>query len=161
MIYKHYKRIFCLHYNETNFPSQPQRFRYWQGYYPHFCSKYKSIQGVRSLNSKLVNKNVEKLQRCSDGSSYKLRNVITDERAEEVLALLRVFPGAAVLIQPSTTGGAAVITHQMALGVPMLRIDGLLSKSPLSNNALYSFEYAQIVNESAVEQGHSHEHLVR
>ncbi len=67
---------------------------------------------------------------------------ITDQQAEEVLDVWKVaFPDAGILLPPSATAGVAVITHTM--GTERLHINSLVSKSPLANNALYSFECAE------------------
>jgi len=66
---------------------------------------------------------------------------LTDEDAERILQMWKVFPGAAILPvigYPSNSGGVVTITHQMP--GPMMKINGLTSKSPLANNALYSVE---------------------
>jgi hypothetical protein len=69
---------------------------------------------------------------------------ITDARAQEILSLWQIFPGAAILVPASASGGAPVITHQME--GPPLKINGLLIKSALGNNALYGFECAEAVD---------------
>jgi len=68
---------------------------------------------------------------CQGGS-------ILDTDAERILEIWEALPEAGILLRPSQADGATVITHSM--GGPPLKINGLLSKSPLSNYALYSFE---------------------
>jgi hypothetical protein len=67
-----------------------------------------------------------------------------DNYAKQVAALFAsAFPGTAILPGiglPSQGGGVMTLTH--GFNMPMLKIDGLVSKSPLSNNALYSAEIA-------------------
>src|SRR5579885_1854067 len=53
----------------------------------------------------------------------------------------KYFPDALILPIigfPSNSGGVMTLTHTM--GGPQMSIDGLISKSPLANNALYSVE---------------------
>lgn len=68
---------------------------------------------------------------------------VTDELANEVLETWKeAFPDSALLPVigvPSTSGGVGVLTYTMGDG-NLMRIDNLISKSPLANNALYSFE---------------------
>jgi len=64
---------------------------------------------------------------------------INNQTANDTLAeWQKVFPDAVILIQ---TADVIVITHTMGDGI-LMKINGLESKSPLSNNALYSFECA-------------------
>ena len=50
---------------------------------------------------------------------------------------------------PSNGNGVGTLTHTMGDG-HFMRINGLISKSPLSNNALYSFECAESEDDSSV-----------
>lgn len=71
---------------------------------------------------------------------------ITDTQAQEILEIWQtLLPGgnAVLLLLASETEGSPVITHGMLM--PQLRINGLLSVSPLSNNALYSWECAEAI----------------
>lgn len=68
---------------------------------------------------------------------------ITDQRAREVQTIWQqAFPDATLLIPPSVGAGVGLVTHTMGDG-RLLRINGLVSRSPLANNALYSFECAE------------------
>ena len=81
--------------------------------------------------------------------SRKCLRKVTDEYAEEILALWKEdFPDTFILPVvgfPSKNGigkkknKVAVYTHTLGDGM-LLMINGLASKSPVSNNALYSFE---------------------
>lgn len=72
--------------------------------------------------------------------------VMSDALAQQVVALWRtgapdamLFPGIGL---PSQGQGVMTMTHTMGPGAPPLTIDGLPSRSPLANNALYSCEVA-------------------
>ena len=79
---------------------------------------------------------------CSSDSNC----VVDDRSAKEVEAIWdEAFSGAILLPVigfPSNSGGVGTLTHGMGDGI-LLHINGLPSKSPLSNNALYSFECSQ------------------
>ena len=69
--------------------------------------------------------------------------LVDDALAERILKLWQaVFPDAAFIAKPSQGNGVATITHTMGDGV-LMKINGLPSKSPLANNALYSFECSE------------------
>jgi hypothetical protein len=67
---------------------------------------------------------------------------VTDVLAQQLVQLwAQAFPGAALLPVfgiPSLTNGTAVLTHTTSK--QKLSIDGLMSNSPLANNARYSTE---------------------
>jgi hypothetical protein len=73
-------------------------------------------------------------------------SVLSDADALQVQELWKQsFPDAAVLPVigfPSNSGGVITLTHSMGDG-QLLKINGLPSKSPLSNNALYSSEISE------------------
>lgn len=79
---------------------------------------------------------------CSSDSDC----IVDDRSAKEVEAIWdEAFSGAILLPVigfPSNSGGVGTLTHGMGDGI-LLSINGLPSKSPLSNNALYSFECSQ------------------
>jgi hypothetical protein len=70
--------------------------------------------------------------------------VVDDILAKKIEKIWKAaYPGATLLPViglPSNANGVGTLTH--AAGGPLLKINGLTSKSPLSNNALYSFECA-------------------
>jgi hypothetical protein len=69
--------------------------------------------------------------------------VIDDNRANQLLDVWQqAFSDAAILVPPSKGNGVVTITHTDGSG-NNLKINGLPSKSPLSNNALYSAECTQ------------------
>ena len=74
------------------------------------------------------------------------RCVLNDTLAQQVEAIWRTaFPDAAILPvigYPSYSGGVMTLTHTDGSGV-MMRINVLMSKSPLANNALYSTECSE------------------
>jgi len=73
--------------------------------------------------------------------------LINDEKANQILNLWKCsFPDAVLLLSPSQNNGVGVITHTMGDG-RLMRINGLISRSPLANNALYSFECAREVGD--------------
>ncbi len=69
--------------------------------------------------------------------------LVDDNFALEVQGIWQAaFPDAALLPvigYPSNSGGVGTLTHTMGTGM-LMSINGLTSKSPLANNALYSFE---------------------
>lgn len=69
--------------------------------------------------------------------------VLTDDMARRIEQVWKEhFPDATILPvigYPSNSGGVVTLTHSMGTG-HLLHINGLPSKSPLSNNALYSAE---------------------
>lgn len=70
-------------------------------------------------------------------------NVVTDSLAKQVESIWKTFSPDASLLPviglPSNANGVATLTHGMS-GMPPMKINGLVSRSPLANNALYSFE---------------------
>lgn len=71
-------------------------------------------------------------------------SMFSDALAKQIETLYKqAFPGAAILPGiglPSQGNGVMTLTH--GFNMPMLKIDNMISKSPLSNNALYSAEIA-------------------
>lgn len=69
--------------------------------------------------------------------------VVDDQVAVHVEKIWkRAFPDSALLPVigfPSNSGGVGTLTHTMGDGM-LMKINGLTSRSPLANNALYSFE---------------------
>lgn len=82
----------------------------------------------------------------SDSSSCKEECVVDDKLAKLVERLWKkYFPDALLLPViglPSNFNGVATLTHTMGDG-HLMSINGLVSKSALANNALYSFECAK------------------
>lgn len=80
-----------------------------------------------------------------DANPYQMRVTcpLDDNAARQILAVWKqAFPDASILPvigYPSNSGGVVTITHTMGDGHRM-SINGLQSKSPLANNALYSAE---------------------
>jgi hypothetical protein len=83
----------------------------------------------------------DKHKKKDDCEKHK-KNAERDARAKKVEAIWKcAFPDATlfpVIGLPSNAKGVATLTHSLCDG--LLKINGLKSKSPLSNNALYSFE---------------------
>lgn len=85
----------------------------------------------------------------ANGELQNLQNapghVLDDIEADYLASLFKgLDPKAAVLPvigYPSNANGVVTITHQIA-GMPPMRINNLVSNSPLANNALYSAEYS-------------------
>lgn len=81
-------------------------------------------------------------------SSSKEECVVDDKLAKSIEKLWKkYFPDALLLPViglPSNSGGVGTLTHTMGDG-HLMSINGLVSKSPLANNALYSFECAKPV----------------
>ena len=79
----------------------------------------------------------------SSSSSCSSDCLVDDRFARKVEDIWKeAFPDASLLPVigfPSNSGGVGTLTHSMGDGM-LLSINGLPSKSPLSNNALYSFE---------------------
>jgi hypothetical protein len=65
---------------------------------------------------------------------------ITNQQADTLLQQWKVFPNAAILVPLGPGNGSVTITHTMP--GPKMSINGLVSNSPLANNALYSAECA-------------------
>lgn len=69
-----------------------------------------------------------------------MQTPLTDKYADQLVKeWQRFFPDAAVLVYPSKGNGVATITHTMGDG-KLLKINGLTSRSPLANNALFTTE---------------------
>lgn len=109
-------------------------------------SKVKSDKVFEELNKAFVEKH--KSEKCSkenydDYEEY--ASPITDRRAKRVEALWQeAYEGATLLPViglPSNANGVGTLTHPA--GHPPMKINNLTSLSPLSNNALYSFEAAK------------------
>lgn len=65
--------------------------------------------------------------------------VVDDNTAKKLLALWgKYYPGVAAVTMPSTANGVFTMTHGM--NMPLMKVNGLKSKSPLANNALFSTE---------------------
>jgi virulence-associated protein VapD len=79
---------------------------------------------------------------CQMASQTERQAKVNDHLAKQVEKIWKAeYKGATLLPVvgiPSKSGGVGVLTHTMDSN--LMRINGLESKSPLSNNALYSFE---------------------
>lgn len=71
---------------------------------------------------------------------------LTDEKAKAIERLWqKYFPSAIIFPEigfPSNANGVMSLTHQMH-GTPLMKINGLTSRSPLANNALYTTELSE------------------
>lgn len=83
-------------------------------------------------------------QRALAASGPPLPRTMNDAIAEQVVGIWKAsFPDATLLPvigYPSNAKGVMTMTHTMGAAMPPLTVNGLASRSPLANNALFSSE---------------------
>ena len=125
--------------------------------YSAIINLFPSKKSTRQRNKKFLSlkrkfKMSHKKSEDSSSSCHSKEECVVDDKLAKHVERLwkKYFPDASLLPViglPSNSGGVATLTHTMGDG-HLMSINGLVSKSALANNALYSFECAEPVKHS-------------